>query len=235
MRPQNPEQHTIPSPLPPSSPLCTTIVFFCPSFRPFCALYANFHLATDTSNGYIASSERTHTHTHAPVTHALRGRIEYGTMRAKRGSLFGRLPILTALLFSTLCLFLVAEAKNLYKILGVKKTATDAELKKQYRKLAMKHHPDKHPEAEKEAATKRFAEVAEAYEVLSDPDKRRIYDQVGYEGMKNAGQTGGGPGGFPEGFGFPGSAGGGGEGMHFEFGDAFKLFEQMFEIGRAHV
>ena len=53
----------------------------------------------------------------------------------------------------------------------------------------MKHHPDKHPEAEKEAATKRFAEVAEAYELLSDPDKRRIYDQVGYEGMKNAGQV----------------------------------------------
>jgi DnaJ-class molecular chaperone len=53
----------------------------------------------------------------------------------------------------------------------------------------MKHHPDKHPEAEKEAATQRFAEVAEAYETLSDPDKRRIYDQVGYEGMKNAGQV----------------------------------------------
>ncbi|KAJ1402101.1 HSP40/DnaJ peptide-binding [Sesbania bispinosa] len=70
-----------------------------------------------------------------------------------------------------------------YKILQVDKNATDDELKKAYRKLAMKWHPDKNPTNKKEAETK-FKQISEAYEVLSDPQKRAIYDQYGEEGLK---------------------------------------------------
>lgn len=62
-----------------------------------------------------------------------------------------------------------------YKTLGVKRNASDKEIKKQYRKLALKYHPDKNLD-KREKATKKFAEISEAYEVLSDPDKRRKYD-----------------------------------------------------------
>uniref|UniRef100_A0A182J5P0 J domain-containing protein n=1 Tax=Anopheles atroparvus TaxID=41427 RepID=A0A182J5P0_ANOAO len=74
-------------------------------------------------------------------------------------------------------------AKDFYKILGVPKTATDDEIKKAYRKLALKYHPDKNksPQAEE-----RFKEVAEAYEVLSDKKKRDIYDQYGEDGLKGS-------------------------------------------------
>ena len=78
--------------------------------------------------------------------------------------------------------------KDYYKILGVTKGATDAELKKAYRKLALKYHPDKNQAKE---AEEKFKEIGEAYEVLSDEKKRRIYDQVGEDGLKNgAGQSG---------------------------------------------
>ncbi|KAK4271620.1 hypothetical protein QN277_020287 [Acacia crassicarpa] len=70
-----------------------------------------------------------------------------------------------------------------YKILQVDKNATDEDLKKAYRKLAMKWHPDKNPNNKKEAEAK-FKQVSEAYEVLSDPQKRAIYDQYGEEGLK---------------------------------------------------
>ncbi|XP_057450623.1 uncharacterized protein LOC130742545 [Lotus japonicus] len=70
-----------------------------------------------------------------------------------------------------------------YKILQVDKIATDDDLKKAYRKLAMKWHPDKNPSNKKEAEAK-FKQISEAYEVLSDPDKRAIYDQYGEEGLK---------------------------------------------------
>ncbi|XP_015943009.1 uncharacterized protein LOC107468269 [Arachis duranensis] len=70
-----------------------------------------------------------------------------------------------------------------YKILQVEKSATDDDLKKAYRKLAMKWHPDKNPNNKKEAESK-FKQISEAYEVLSDPQKRAIYDQYGEEGLK---------------------------------------------------
>ncbi|XP_019169644.1 PREDICTED: dnaJ homolog subfamily B member 13-like [Ipomoea nil] len=83
-----------------------------------------------------------------------------------------------------------------YKILQVDKNAKDEDLKKAYRKLAMKWHPDKNPTNKKEAEAK-FKQISEAYEVLSDPQKRAIYDQYGEEGLKgevpppNAGGAGG--------------------------------------------
>src|SRR5690554_3913593 len=69
------------------------------------------------------------------------------------------------------------DFKDYYSVLGVDKKATQAEIKKAYRKLAIKHHPDKNPGDE--AAEERFKEIAEAHEVLSDPEKRKKYDELG--------------------------------------------------------
>ena len=75
----------------------------------------------------------------------------------------------------------MAEKKDYYEILGVSKTATDDELKKAYRKMAKKYHPDANPD-NKEAAEAKFKEVNEAYEVLSNPQKRKMYDRFGAGG-----------------------------------------------------
>lgn len=69
--------------------------------------------------------------------------------------------------------------KDYYKTLGISKGATDEDIKKAYRKQALKWHPDKNKSA---AAEEKFKEIAEAYEVLSDPKKREVYDQYGEEG-----------------------------------------------------
>ncbi|MDZ7797511.1 MAG: DnaJ domain-containing protein [Candidatus Marinimicrobia bacterium] len=82
-------------------------------------------------------------------------------------------------------------AKDYYDILGVSKSATPEELKKAYRKLAVKYHPDKNPDNKQ--AEEKFKEAAEAYSALSDPEKRKRYDQFGHEGLK---QNGFGAGGF---------------------------------------
>lgn len=84
--------------------------------------------------------------------------------------------------------------KDFYRILGVSKNASDDEIKKAYRKLALKYHPDKNKAKE---AEEKFKEVAEAYEVLSDKKKRDIFDQYGEEGLKGGDATGGGGGGHP--------------------------------------
>nr|XP_058153599.1 dnaJ homolog subfamily B member 6 isoform X5 [Dasypus novemcinctus] len=96
-----------------------------------------------------------------------------------------------------------------YEVLGVQRHASPEDIKKAYRKLALKWHPDKNPE-NKEEAERKFKQVAEAYEVLSDAKKRDIYDKYGKEGLN----------------------GGGGGGSHFngpfEFGFTFRNPEDVF-------
>ena len=106
----------------------------------------------------------------------------------------------------------MAEKRDYYEVLGVEKNANADEIKKAYRKAAIKYHPDKNP-GDKEAEEK-FKEAAEAYDVLSNPDKRARYDQFGHAGM-NGGAAGGGFGGF-------GGAGG------FSMEDIFSQFGDIF-------
>jgi molecular chaperone DnaJ len=84
--------------------------------------------------------------------------------------------------------------RDYYKVLDVAKNATEADIKKAYRRLAMKYHPDRNP-GDKEAE-EQFKEAKEAYEVLADEQKRAIYDQHGHDGIDAARQGGGGAGGF---------------------------------------
>ena len=87
------------------------------------------------------------------------------------------------------------EKRDYYEVLGVAKNATPEDIKKAYRKLALKYHPDRNP-GDKDAEEK-FKEAAEAYSVLSDPDKKARYDQFGFAGM-NGGAGGGFGGGFAD-------------------------------------
>jgi len=80
------------------------------------------------------------------------------------------------------------EDKDYYKILGVSRNASEEEIKKSYRRVAMQYHPDRNP-GDKEAEEK-FKIASEAYEVLRDPEKREIYDRYGIEGLKGTGFTG---------------------------------------------
>ena len=87
------------------------------------------------------------------------------------------------------------EKRDYYEVLGVSKTATDEEIKKAYRKLALKYHPDYNPGDK--TAEEKFKEINEAHEVLSDPDKRKRYDQFGFAGVDpNYAASQGGAGGF---------------------------------------
>src|SRR5260370_12551964 len=77
--------------------------------------------------------------------------------------------------------------QDFYAVLGVERTADEAEIKKAYRKLAMRYHPDKVGAEEKVAAEAKCKEITEAYEVLRDPEKRAVYDRYGAAGLKRAG------------------------------------------------
>ena len=89
-----------------------------------------------------------------------------------------------------LSLVLMALAgRDFYKILDVSRSATKKEIKKAYRKLAMKYHPDKNPDDD--TASDKFKEIGEAYETLADDDKRKTFDKHGEEGVKKMGQGGG--------------------------------------------
>ena len=105
----------------------------------------------------------------------------------------------------------MAEKRDYYEVLGVAKNANADEIKKAYRKAAIKYHPDKNP-GDKEAEEK-FKEAAEAYDVLSNPEKRARYDQFGHAGMSGAAGAGGGFGGFGGGFSM--------EDIFSQFGDIF--------------
>lgn len=119
--------------------------------------------------------------------------------------------------------------QDYYKILGVSKTATEDEIKKAYRKMALKYHPDRNQGANQEASEKKFKEVGEAYEVLSDANQRTIYDQYGEEGLK-AGPSSG-PGASSAHFDFSGMGGGGGRSGGGRFGGhrtAEDIFRDVF-------
>lgn len=98
--------------------------------------------------------------------------------------------------------------RDYYEVLGVSKNATEDEIKKAYRKLAIKYHPDRNPDDAK--AEEKFKEAAEAYDVLHDPQKRQAYDQFGFDGPAGAG-------------GFGGFGGGG-----FSMDDIFSMFGDVF-------
>ncbi|MDO4904604.1 MAG: molecular chaperone DnaJ [Lautropia sp.] len=103
--------------------------------------------------------------------------------------------------------------RDYYNVLGVGKNATEDEIKKAYRKMAMKYHPDRNPDDAK--AEEKFKEAKEAYEVLGDARKREAYDRFGHSGVEGMGGAGG-----PGGFGGGGSAGGFGS-FAEAFGDIF--------------
>src|SRR3989344_7226715 len=124
----------------------------------------------------------------------------------------------------------MAESIDFYGALGVSKTASATDIKKAYRKLALEHHPDRN-KGDKESEEK-FKEVTKAYEVLSDLNKRKTYDQFGEAAFEQGGPGAGGP--------FGGAAGGqygpftytySSTGGNFDFGgfsDPFDIFEQFF-------
>ncbi|CBY01819.1 hypothetical protein IAQ61_006413 [Plenodomus lingam] len=96
---------------------------------------------------------------------------------------------LTLFLLLACLALLVLGAEDYYKLLGLKKDASEREIKKAYRSLSKKYHPDKNPGDD--TASKKFVEVAEAYEVLSDKETRKIYDQYGHDGIQQHKQGGG--------------------------------------------
>jgi len=113
--------------------------------------------------------------------------------------------------------------RDFYEVLGVSRSASQSDIKKAYRKLALKWHPDKNTDNQEEAQ-KKFQEISSAFEVLSDPEKKKAYDQFGEAGLGMNGDGGG------------GSAGPGGATFHFSGGgpggmDPRKIFEQFFGTG----
>lgn len=91
----------------------------------------------------------------------------------------GKTSQLRLLIFLVLLLAVqeIACYKDYYRILGISRSATEKDIKKAYKKLSKKWHPDLAPEDKKEEAKKRFVDIAEAYQILKDKEKRRIYDQ----------------------------------------------------------
>ena len=114
----------------------------------------------------------------------------------------------------------MSDKKDYYEVLGVEKNATDEEIKKAYRKMAKKYHPDANPDNKQEAEAK-FKEVNEAYETLSDSQKRQMYDQFGHNGPQ---------GGFGGGNGYYSYSSSGFDGFG-DFGDLGDIFSSFFGGG----
>ena len=118
----------------------------------------------------------------------------------------------------------MAAKRDLYEVLGISKTADEKAIKKAYRKLAKKYHPDMNPGDK--TAEQKFKEVTDAYNILSDPEKRKLYDQYGHaafdgtgaesEFYKNYQNYGGNHGGYQE--------------FHFEGGDGDDIFSDIFGV-----
>src|SRR5436190_13452130 len=104
--------------------------------------------------------------------------------------------------------------RDYYEVLGVEREASEEEIKKAYRKLAVKHHPDKNPGDK--ASEESFKEIGEAYEALSDPQKRAAYDQYGHAAFDPRTRGGRGGGGFHDPFDIFREAFGGGTGSIFD-------------------
>lgn len=132
----------------------------------------------------------------------------------------------------------MATKSDYYDILSVNKKASSDEIKKAYRKQALEWHPDRHQGVDKEMAEKKFKEVNEAYQVLSDAQKRSAYDQFGHQAFEPGGgfgRAGGSPYGGQTGqwgpftYTYSSSGGGGGSPFSsFDFGDPFDIFESFF-------
>src|SRR5688500_17265481 len=128
---------------------------------------------------------------------------------------------------------MAVKFKDYYEVLGVARSATDDDIKKAFRKLARKFHPD--VAQNKKEAEEKFKEINEAYEVLSDPQKRKKYDQLGAN-WKQGADFQPPPGWGPGGGGFRGAPGGqGADGFEFEFGGTgfSDFFEQLFVARRS--
>jgi len=130
----------------------------------------------------------------------------------------------------------MSAKRDYYEVLGVSKTASAAEIKSAYRKAALKYHPDRNKEKDAEA---KFKEINEAYQVVSDKEKRQKYDQFGHAAFDPSSGMGGGAGPF-SGFDFSGFANGGqgsswsstsGGAGGADFSDPFEIFEQFFGGG----
>ena len=128
----------------------------------------------------------------------------------------------------------MATKTDYYDILGISKSASADEIKKAYRKQALEWHPDRHKD-DKEAAEKRFKEINEAYQVLSDPQKRAAFDQYGSAAFAPGGAPGGNPftgfGGQGGPFTYTYTSGGGNPFGNMDFGDPFDIFESFFGGG----
>src|SRR3989344_8709893 len=133
----------------------------------------------------------------------------------------------------------MAAKSDYYDILGVTKSASADEIKKAYRKQALEWHPDRHKD-DKEAAEKRFKEINEAYQILSDPQKKQAYDQFGHQAFSPGGAASGfgGQGPFARGRGFgpftytyTTSGNGSSPFEGYDFGDPFDIFESFFGGG----
>ena len=127
------------------------------------------------------------------------------------------------------------KKRDYYDVLGIRKGADEKEIKKAYRKLAKKYHPDVNP-GDKEAE-KNFKEVTEAYNVLSDAEKKKLYDQYGFAAFEEGGTGSTGNGHFYQSYGGPDFGTGGYREYHFEGGDMDDIFDDIFGgmfHGRSH-